>query len=149
MDGPLAYLKSYALSFSKLKIYLMKPNIWWILAKIGSFFGIETFSKKKKNLQNHLKPPKITRSFSPKKKTSVKPLWFHKKRSFSNFWAGNRYLVSQKFASFWNFQSKYFRKQLVKIAEGDIIFNNLAKDCCRRSKPENILCCFESFLSKM
>ena len=42
-------------------------------------------------------------------------------------------------------RQKYFHYNLVKIVDGEIIFNNLAKSPCSGSKPENILCCFGSF----
>ena len=60
--------------FKKNLTIILKPNIWWILAKIRSFLVLETFQKQKKNLQNDLKPPSRPGGFKLK---ILKPPWNH------------------------------------------------------------------------
>ena len=65
-----------------MRVFPLKPDLWWILAKKQSFLGLKTFLKKKK-------PPKsLETTLAPRWfqnylcETYLKPLWFHKKRPF-------------------------------------------------------------------
>ena len=60
----------------------LKPSIWWILAKIWWFSGLETFPKKK-TPKSHETTLGQRWFQNYKFETTVKPLWFHKKRQFS------------------------------------------------------------------
>ena len=105
-------------------VVLLKPNIWWISAQFGSFFGIETFTKKKK-------PPKASETTSDHRWFQVDSTWnlretilVSRKKTFFRNPPVHRFFVSRNLASFQNLESKYFWKFLKKMCYPEKMLNN-------------------------
>ena len=125
----------------------MKPNIWWILAKIRSFLVLETFPKKK-NLQNHLKPPRRHGGFKLK---ILKPPWNHfgftKKDNFPKS-ALKSYFDVPKNIIFFKIRMQIFLKFFEKNCRGKDFCQKLVRKARTEGKSIKNLIIFRTLKSQ-